>query len=237
MKYRVLFLDFYGTLVAEDDVIISAICSRLPHADDEVRRKFATRWSQIFAESCLNSFAGSFQTQREIETASLSSAMSEFALVGDSTKASEELYDYWKNPAAFPESDAFLSSCPLPVCIVSNIDTADILSAAQNNGWTFQHLITSESARAYKPRPEMFQAALSLMRVDPASVLHVGDSLSSDIRGAAALGIDTVWINRKGRKRPENSIAPTFEFRDLLKLLALLKQGTDSQGKRSEKLQ
>ena len=226
MRYRVLFLDFYGTLVAEDDAIISAICSRFSHATDDAGRKFAKRWSQIFAQSCLNSFTDTFQTQRELEITSLSSAMSEFEISGDSEKASEELYEYWRRPSAFSESDEFLSSCPLPICVVSNIDTDDILSAARTHGWSFKNLITSEITKAYKPRPEIFHDALALMGVDPASVLHVGDSLSSDIRGAATLGIDTAWINRTGRKLPENHIAPTFEFRDLSGLLALLNENS-----------
>ena len=140
MHYRVLFLDFYGTLVAEDDAVISSICSSFPNSTKDAGRWFGNRWSEIFAESCRNCFADAFQTQRQIELTSLSSAMSECAMSGDPEKASEELYKYWRQPSAYPEADEFLSSCPLPICVVSNIDTADILSAAGTCGWSFRNL-------------------------------------------------------------------------------------------------
>ena len=44
--------------------------------------------------------------------------------------------------------------------------------------------VTSESVRAYKPHPEPFEAALELLGVDRSRLLHVGDSLGSDVRGA-----------------------------------------------------
>ncbi len=39
--------------------------------------------------------------------------------------------------------------------------------------------------------------------------LHVGDSLSSDVQGAQALGIDVVWVNR-AFKSLSGGIAPTY---------------------------
>ena len=226
MKYRALFLDFYGTLVSEVDTAIEGICSRVSGVSEESRRRFWERWSRAFAETCLNSYGETFRTQREIEVATLSATMAELSLSGDPVKESEELYDYWMRPAAFPESSDFLSACPVPICIVSNIDTDDFLAAAETNGWTFENVITSESARSYKPRTEMFTAALALMELEPSSVLHVGDSLSSDIRGAAAAGIDTAWINRKEGKLPEAHVSPTFEFSNLSELLKFLKESS-----------
>ncbi len=235
MKYRALFLDFYGTLVAEDDAIISAICSRVTNSKEDAQIQFAEYWSKTFSELCLNSFAGTFQSQREIELLSLSSAMSEYDVSGDPEQASAELFEYWRRPLAFADSAGFLSSCPLPICIVSNIDTEDILSAAGSHGWSFTNLITSEISKAYKPRPEIFRDALALMSVDAASVLHVGDSISSDIRGAAAAGIDTAWINRQGRNLPENLPGPTFEVRDLYELSFLLNRTAEPYPRTDEK--
>jgi len=57
-------------------------------------------------------------------------------------------------------------------------------------------IVTSEDVRSYKPRPEIFLRALELINVRPGEVLHIGDSLSSDIAGAKGLGISTCWLNR-----------------------------------------
>ncbi len=35
----------------------------------------------------------------------------------------------------------------------------------------------------------------------------IGDSLSSDVKGAGALGINTMWINRSGKDVPEGVVS------------------------------
>ena len=194
MRYEVIFLDFYGTLVAEDNEVITSICQQFT-ASAEEHQAFGRRWYQIFAECCRQSYGDHFRTQREIELASLSTTMQEFSFQGDAATVSQALFADRERPSAFADSQQFLSRCPLPICIVSNIDTSDILSATRHHGWQFPSLVTSEFARAYKPRAEIFHAALNLMQANPSSVLHVGDSLSADVRGAQALGIDNAWIN------------------------------------------
>ena len=38
-------------------------------------------------------------------------------------------------------------------------------------------------------------------------VVHIGDSLSSDIKGASAVGINAIWINRSKREIPNGVTA------------------------------
>lgn len=216
MRYEAILLDFYGTLVAADDEVIKAICT--PLTSDEVRRAFGNRWFQLFAAACHEAHGDDFKSQRTLAASSLSTAMQEFSIQADPAMALAPLYAYWQQPPGFAESQQFLAACPLPICIVSNIDNDDILSAADHHGWHFQSLVTSESARAYKPRAEIFVAALALLKLTPRAVLHVGDSLSADIRGAQALGMDTAWINRNYRSLPTGQTAPTFILPTLLEL-------------------
>ena len=39
--------------------------------------------------------------------------------------------------------------------------------------------------------------------------MHIGDSLSSDIKGASALGINAIWINRFGKVIPDKVMSVT----------------------------
>jgi putative hydrolase of the HAD superfamily len=58
-------------------------------------------------------------------------------------------------------------------------------------------VFTSETGLR-KPDPAMFRKALDALGVEPAAALFVGDSLSVDIAGAAAVGMHTcqaVWFN------------------------------------------
>lgn len=45
-----------------------------------------------------------------------------------------------------------------------------------------------------KPEPVVYPAAFSLLDVAPARTLALGDALATDIAGAAAVGIDAVWV-------------------------------------------
>lgn len=38
-------------------------------------------------------------------------------------------------------------------------------------------------------------------------VVHIGDSLSSDVKGAGALGIHAIWLNRSGKEVPDGVTA------------------------------
>jgi len=68
-------------------------------------------------------------------------------------------------------------------------------------------VFTSEDAKSYKPRKELFEYALKYTGLSADEVVHIGDSLSSDIRGAASVGIKAIWVNRSNREVPEDVIA------------------------------
>ena len=92
-----------------------------------------------------------------------------------------------------------LADLPVPVCCVSNADTSDICSAIELHRLRFDGIVTSEDARCYKPEVGIFQKAMHLMKVAADEVLHVGDSLHSDVGGAQRCGIEAVWVCRDRR--------------------------------------
>jgi len=83
-------------------------------------------------------------------------------------------------------------------------------------------LIISEEVGAAKPDAAFFDFAFErLGRPSRANVLMIGDSLSSDMRGASRYGLDTCWFNPARLPRPED-IALTFEIATLEELTTLL---------------
>ncbi len=99
---------------------------------------------------------------------------------------------------------------------------AILLEAAINfHGLTIDLLVISEDVRAYKPRPEPFHLALDLLGLAPTQVLHIGDSLTADVRGANALGIPVAWVNRKAKTTPPQTRVH-YETPDLKSLAQLL---------------
>ena len=53
-----------------------------------------------------------------------------------------------------------------------------------------------------KPAPQMFRRALAELHCSPSDALFIGDSLVSDIQGAAARGIRTCWVDADRRRHP-----------------------------------
>lgn len=72
--------------------------------------------------------------------------------------------------------------------------------------------VISQEVGASKPDPRIFEIALN--GVDPSEALMIGDSIASDIIGAANAGIDSCWFNPKGKPLPEG-VVPTYEARTL----------------------
>jgi putative hydrolase of the HAD superfamily len=59
-------------------------------------------------------------------------------------------------------------------------------------------VVSSAVVGAAKPDPALFDAALALAACPPANAVHVGDSLSKDVEGAARAGVAAVLLDRDG---------------------------------------
>ena len=72
----------------------------------------------------------------------------------------------------------------------------------------------------------MFEAGLQQLDLDRSQVVHVGDSLASDVGGAKATGIDAAWVNRNHRKlgsgpKPDLVVTKLTELLPLVNSLKL----------------
>lgn len=89
-------------------------------------------------------------------------------------------------------------------------------------------IVISDEIGVAKPDPEYFDEAFARMgHPDRSEVLMVGDSLSSDIAGGAAYGIDTCWFN-PGHLLNGSLNRPTYVIKRLMDLLpVVLKSPTE----------
>lgn len=58
-----------------------------------------------------------------------------------------------------------------------------------------------------KPDPEPFDRVVRSLDVTPATTVHVGDSLETDVAGATAAGLDAVWVSEPTETR---GVDPTY---------------------------
>lgn len=85
----------------------------------------------------------------------------------------------------------------------------------------FESVIISEEVGVTKPRTEIFDlAADAVGQPDRSGMLMIGDSLTSDVAGGRAFGIDTCWYDRHEAGPPTDG-APTHVARELADIAAI----------------
>lgn len=82
-------------------------------------------------------------------------------------------------------------------------------------------LFVSEEMGCIKPNAQFYRAMLARLGARAEECLAVGDSLSSDVAGANAAGMDCVWFNRRGLPLPPR-YRVTAQISDLRRLLEIL---------------
>ena len=86
----------------------------------------------------------------------------------------------------------------------------------------FSFVVFSQDIGISKPDAGIFLEACKHAGCFARELIHVGDSLESDVAGANNAGAVSVWLNRRGL--PNNTdIVPDFEIRSLEELLGIIK--------------
>ena len=219
-----LLIDFYGTIAAGDREAVEATCLRivedcgLPITAPD----FAVIWGERYFATVGRSNHDAFQTLYQCELTSLRDTLAEFGQYPDPAPFLIDLEEYWHNPPVHVDAIEFLQELDIPVCCVSNADNKPLLSAIARHRLRFDVVVTSETVRCYKPDPAIFRHAIRTFGVRSDRVLHVGDSLHSDIAGAAAIGITTVWIRRGSRIHDIGVDSASFTIRSLAELTEII---------------
>ena len=90
------------------------------------------------------SYGAKFKLQRDIERESLQAAINHFNIDLNASELAQSLLDYRSHPQLFPESKGVLAGLDIPVCLLTNIDNAEIRTALQYTGLKFTFVVTSE---------------------------------------------------------------------------------------------
>lgn len=82
------------------------------------------------------------------------------------------------------------------LAILTNSDDDLIAHNLRLLGVPFDHVITAEQARTYKPDLGLFEHAWRVMSVDRNETVHPSMGMELDMQACHALGTRGVWINR-----------------------------------------
>ena len=191
-RFRALSFDCYGTLIDWETGIVEAL------------RPWATRHG-IDDEALLTAHAA-HETVVETEhpamrypdvlAATLGRIADQFGVEAspeERTAFGTSVPDW----PAFPDSAAALAALHgrYQLVILSNVDRTSFAASARRLGVEFDLVITAEDVGSYKPDAANFQALVD--RTDRDELLHVAQSLYHDHVPAKAIGLPTVWIDRR----------------------------------------
>ena len=86
----------------------------------------------------------------------------------------------------------------------------------------FEKCYISDAIGVAKPKKGFFDAvAADIPEFDKSCALIIGDSLTSEIKGGVEYGIDTCWLNTKGKDAPEG-MNITYIIKDIRDVLEIL---------------
>jgi 2-haloacid dehalogenase len=91
--------------------------------------------------------------------------------------------------------------------VVSNVDDDLFAATAAKLGARLDWVVTAQQVGAYKPSPRNFERAIARAGVPRGRILHVAQSKYHDVAPARALGLATVWVDRR-HARPGAGATP-----------------------------
>ncbi len=225
--FDTLTFDCYGTLIDWERGILAAAHEALDpmlgaaalQVDDE-------RLLELYARFEAEAEAGPYLPYRQVLAHALHGMAGE--LGGEPTAAAVERFSEsvgdWP---AFPDSAAALARLAgrYRLGVITNCDTDLFARTNERLGVRFDWVITAQQLGSYKPNPRNFELALDRIGRPRARHLHVAQSLFHDHVPAKALGLRTVWIDRRhGRPGSGASLpataTPDFAFPDMASFAA-----------------
>jgi 2-haloacid dehalogenase len=213
-RFDALTFDCYGTLIDWEHGILNAfqlVLSRhdVRLTDDELLERYAKHEEAIER--------GEYRVYREVLAASARGVCTDLG-VEPSDRAITEFSTSVGDWPAFADSAAALRQLKtrFRLGVLTNCD--DDLFAGSNRrlGVDFDWVVTAEQARGYKPRTSNFEALFARVDVPRERILHVAQSLFHDHVPAKALGMTTVWIDRRHDKPGFGATPPADAMPDLV---------------------
>ena len=96
------------------------------------------------------------------------------------------------------------------LALLTNADDDFISPLLERHGLSFRSVVTSESARAYKPASGGFLRVLQEVGVSAEDAVYVGDSPFDDVHGSRLVGMRAAWLNRSGAEFDSSLLAPHY---------------------------
>ena len=217
MKYRAILFDNDDTLMdfqSGNRRAVSQLMDELGYTDPDRYEQYEEMNLACWAE-----LEKGLLTQRQVRLERFKRFFSLYPVQGDPAQAAARfacLLGRQSQLLPYAEDTVRRIAERLPVAIVTNgmaeIQRSRFAHSPLNS--LVREMVISEEVGVSKPQPEIFAIALERLGVSPEDALMVGDSVSSDIRGANRAGVDACWFNPSGKALPED-VHAAYIIRDI----------------------
>jgi 2-haloacid dehalogenase len=214
----VLTFDCYGTLIDWETGLWAALEPVLKRRGQSLGREAALA---LFGPLEAEQEHGPYKTYRQVlgEVLKGIGAKLGFKPSDEEVRAFGGSVGDWPAFADSPDALASLKQ-RFKLVVITNCD--DDLFALSNKKLrvAFDHVITAQQAKSYKPSLNNFHVAFKRIGVPQGEILHVAQSLFHDHVPAKQLGLTSVWINRRRGKAgagatPPANATPDYEYPDM----------------------
>ncbi len=213
-RFEVLTFDCYGTLVDWEAGIVAGLRIALgPDAavatDDELLERFGRH--EAAAET------GAYLSYREVLRRTLAGIAGDLG-VHPTEEAVEVFAGSVGDWPAFPDSAESLAILAerFRLGVITNCDDDLFAGSDLRLGSPFTWVITAQQVGSYKPSHRNFEVAFARIGVATDRILHVAQSLYHDHVPAKALGLSTVWVDRRHGRPGSGATPPAQALPDLV---------------------
>jgi 2-haloacid dehalogenase len=225
---EVLSFDCYGTLIDWESGILASLRSVLAASGsaaqgDALLEAFARHEARLEAEP--------WRPYRQILREALVATVAERG-VSVPASARAALGGSVADWPPFPDSVAALTRLRkrFGLAVITNCDNDLFDFSDEKLGRPFTWRMTAQQVGSYKPARRNFEFALQRIGLPPDRIVHVAQSLYHDHVPAQALGLRTVWVNRRHGQpgfgaTPPASAKPTLTVTDMASLASLAVPG------------
>lgn len=224
-RFQALTFDCYGTLINWEAGILGVL---RPLLATHGQQPSDAEILELYAELEPAAQSGEYLPYREV----LRTVVHGFGLrLGFTVSPAEadSLPDSLQNWKPFPDTVEALGRLKrrYKLAVISNIDDDLFAHSAKHLEVKFDHVITAQQCRSYKPALSNFRKAMARMDLPPDRILHVAESLFHDVAPARSLGLATVWVNRRKARGGAaatrfTDVRPDLEVPDLKTLADLV---------------
>ncbi|MEM2896405.1 MAG: HAD family hydrolase [Candidatus Bathyarchaeia archaeon] len=144
------------------------------------------------------------------------------------TRFREAEEECWSNPVYFEDTIPFLDSLKsrgYKICLSTGINAREKAKGIERfvSKKYFSYAFGEDQVLYSKTDPSFYKKILKIIKASPSETVSIGDTITHDIIPAKAVGIRTIWLNRKNKKFSfKDSGKPDFEVKDLYEATQVL---------------